>query len=576
MIRTAWLALLLAVATGACAPTVRRFPLRAPLWQDPDRNALRHPPKARDSTLYADAMDWGLLARPVEATAVRLPREAANVNALDEVPDSSWFQNRIGLFPMTPAQLAQGPCTGPPLDPARGPLFVTKAKHEGVTPGFFIRDPDGVRYLLKTDDVAGPQRGTAAEAIVSRIFWAAGYNAPCNDVVYVAPAVLRFAPGATSEDARGIRHPLTPRDVDRVLEHALRMPDGRYRFVASRFLPGKAIGPFAWSGVRRDDPNDVVPHEDRREVRALRLLAAWVSHFDIRGQNSLDMVETEGGRTFVRHNQLDFGDSFGAPWLDERLARRAGLSYFFDIAQALEDLVTLGVIARPWWRVAIDPDGAIFNFYGVREFRASRWRPIYPNPAFDRMTRRDALWMARIIARFSDAHLRALVRTGQLTDPRAEAYLLRVLAARRDLLVREYLGGQSPLDRVQVVGGPHEQSLCFEDLAIAAAGVPPETVAYRARMVAGRRLDRPLWDVIFHPDPRQPARRCLPLPGGRDRPSDLAPAGAPDDDPGRYAVVYAGHLRGPDLAVHLYDLGPGRGFVLVGLERVQHGSVPEQ
>ena len=46
--------------------------------------------------------------------AVRRSKEAANVNALDEVPDSSWFTNRHSRKRMTIAELVQGPnrCIG--------------------------------------------------------------------------------------------------------------------------------------------------------------------------------------------------------------------------------------------------------------------------------------------------------------------------------------------------------------------------------------------------------------------------------------------------------------------------------
>src|SRR6516162_8226441 len=35
-------------------------------------------------------------------------RRAGNINTIDEVPDSSWFTNRVGTTPVTPQQLARG------------------------------------------------------------------------------------------------------------------------------------------------------------------------------------------------------------------------------------------------------------------------------------------------------------------------------------------------------------------------------------------------------------------------------------------------------------------------------------
>ena len=44
-------------------------------------------------------------------------------------------------------------------------------------------------------------------------------------------------------------------------------------------------------------------------------------------------------------------------------------------------------------------------------FDPPKWKPDYPNAAFDRMLPDDAFWAARIVARFSDEAIRAIVAT---------------------------------------------------------------------------------------------------------------------------------------------------------------------
>ncbi|HEY3352382.1 MAG TPA: hypothetical protein VGQ83_03970 [Polyangia bacterium] len=569
-------ALLLGLLAGGlalgCAAGPARPPLAPPLWHDPDRQPVARKPAARFAGVVADALDHTVL-EPLANVLLPAPAgEARNVNALDEVPDSSWFQNRIGLFPRSPEETARGACTDPPLDGTAGPWRISSAKTEGITPGFFLRTPDGRRYLLKVDDSTHPERGTAADAIASRIYHAAGYHAPCNEVVLFDPRRLEIAPGAHAEDGRGRRRPFTARDLALVISRAVRHPDGRVRMIASRLLPGEPLGPHALEGVRPDDPNDVVPHEHRRELRGLRLLAAWLDHSDVREANSLDTWVEEAGHHYVRHYQLDFGDAFGAQFSSDALARRTGHAYFLDVGQIAVDFLTLGLYPRPWNRVRTSPGAEIFGYFGWREFVASAWRPIYPHPAFERMTARDALWMVRILVRFSDDHIRALVRTGRLTSPAAEDFLVTALRERRDRIAREYLTRFVPLGRVWLTPAGARQRLCFEDLAIRAAGVAPERVTYRLRLLAGPRQDRELARWQGAPDPAQPDVRCVPLPWDHARPADLVSASARADDPRRFAQMHIAVQQGAAtrplvLVAGLYDLGPGRGFVLVSLDR---------
>ena len=77
--------------------------------------------------------------------------------------------------------------------------------------------------------------------------------------------------------------------------------------MAQRGLPGRVIGGFKYFGTRPDDPNDIVPHEHRRELRALQVFGAWTNLVDMKAGNTLDTVITENGRAHVRHYLQDVG-----------------------------------------------------------------------------------------------------------------------------------------------------------------------------------------------------------------------------------------------------------------------------
>ncbi len=65
----------------------------------------------------------------------------------------------------------------------------------------------------------------------------------------------------------------------------------------ARLLAGKILGPFLYDGTRPDDPNDVVPHQHRRELRALRVFGAWTNLTDLKAGNTLDSLVSENGHS---------------------------------------------------------------------------------------------------------------------------------------------------------------------------------------------------------------------------------------------------------------------------------------
>ncbi len=550
---------------AGCGGGLRPFPLKAPIWVDMDKRPFTQEPEEYFSSFLWDGADQMAFRPFAKFWKVDPGKEAVNVNALDEVPDSAWFVNRIGRYGMTLEQARRGPCEGPALDP-KGPWIVTGAKPNGANPGFPVKGPDGRRYMVKFDGVVQGPRATAADVIVSKIYYAAGFSAPCNEVVFFDRKILQIDPEAESENEAGDKVPMSQEDLDTIFSKAIRLPDGRYRASTSLYLKGKPIGPFRYESTRDDDPNDVIAHEDRRDLRGTYVLAAWTNHFDSREQNTLDMfVQIEGKGGYVQHSILDFGDCLGSIWEPPMLGRRVGHSHYLAADHVFIDLITFGIIDRPWDRNRFGKTKAFLGYYQIDNFVPDQYRPGYPNPAMLRMTERDGAWMARIVARMTPLHVQAMIQAGKLQDEALEDELTEVLLGRRQKVLARWLSRVSALTDPRLVVTAHGAGLCMEDLAVTSGVSPLALRSYQARAWLGERLT---------PQPLTLAQRspsvCVPLPA-----IDQGTAASPDHP--RYLIIdlyaYAGSQSRNPARVHLYHLG-GTNYRIVGLERPDHDAPP--
>jgi hypothetical protein len=368
---------------------------------------------------------------------------AKNVNTIDEVPDSSWFTNRAGRVALTAAQVAQGPNTV--SGPMPGAWTVTSSKSDGVTPGFTIKDATGQRWFLKFDPPGYRGMATGTEVAVTKLMWALGYNVPENYIAYMRREQLVIGQGAKFTPPGGHERQMRLNDIDTLLDRAEREPDGSYRVVASKALEGKPIGRIRFHGTRPDDPNDIVPHEDRRELRGYGTFAAWLNHVDAKSINSLDTLVTQNGRAFVRHHLIDFGSSLGSGGVGPA-DYWAGSQYVIEGKALLKPMVSFGFGA---------PKYAYAEFYESTSvgrlpkenasFDPEAWKPRLPNQAFLHARADDKFWAAQKLAALTTDLLRAAVQTGDFGDPVAEQALVRVLAERRNAIVRAYLTGLNPI-----------------------------------------------------------------------------------------------------------------------------------
>ncbi len=422
-----------------------------PVRVDPDRRSLSSTPESRSLSKYYDYLENAV------GTPGRKDGSAMNVNTLGEVPRSSWYTPRHFYDPMSTAELKRGPKRGNAPDTS-AVWRVVAGKAEGKATGFRIVDPDGDPYLLKFDPKGHMELLTGAEAVSTHLFYALGYHVPQNYVVRFRRVQLRPAADATYETLTGDEKPITQAVIDRFLSQAPRYEDGSYRALASLFIEGKPLGPFQYFGVRPDDPNDLFPHEMRRELRGLRVFAAWVNHDDARSANTFDALVEVDGRRYVRHYLLDFGTTLGGdPGGPKPLW--PGQEHILEPDRILLSTVTLGLAGRPW-RATEVPNLPAIGTFDAEYFSPERWRPQYYNPAFRNMDADDAFWAAKQVAHFTRTDIRALVETGRYSHTATVDYLTQTLVARRDKIARTYLTHGGGLGRFQV----QDEALVFEDL----------------------------------------------------------------------------------------------------------------
>lgn len=385
------LVVLLACSTLACgAYRPARFADRAPITSVRDAPIPRpRPAVIPEWSRYAEAYLKEVL---VDGMDPRRTPEAGDIDAFDRVVTSSWFAP-------TRAPSLAGYATGEPKPPfAR----VTDDPLLDELELEVVDDAEGRRWQLSRDAPERARLRTASGAITSRLFHALGYPTAESHVI--------------------------ERDGARVLA----IDWG----AAARVT---WLGPTRPTSTRDDDDNDVLPHEDRRSLRALGVVAAWVGLSEVRPFMLRDVYVGEDGAGHVEHQVACVEDALGASVLlaaprrdDDRPAKNPWIA-----------LGSLGFSAKE----GADPAAAPFPGVGIFPDHVD---PDAMSLAVPFGPARDALpgdlyWMGRRIAAVPDATIAEAVRAGEL-DADASAYLVRALTQRRDEVGRWAMGLVTPLE----------------------------------------------------------------------------------------------------------------------------------
>lgn len=530
---------------GATAhgPGRLRFHNQEPITLVNDRVPLAKPPESFDLGLVEYYFKGDLIEPTRRALTVGEERPAKNANSLGDVPDSAWFTNRT----LTPEQVRRGPGLGGP-DRSQ-PWRVVGVKQGGMAVGMKIVDARGDSYVLKFDERKYPETETAADAIVQRLTWAFGYNVPDNQVVTFRREQIVLDPKAELKNRDGSKRPMTEADFANYIG-AVDPVDGIYRALTSRYIDGKPVGGVEPEGVRKDDANDRIPHELRRDLRGQRVLWAWVNHPDLKSANAhASMVEGN----YVKWYMLDFGDSLGV--INKTIATpRLGYRTIYAVTPWLKSLVTFGLYVHPWEReVRPPPDYRGLGDFESEQFDPATWVPNHNWRPTDLADRHDQLWATEILLRLTPAHIRAAVDAGQYTDSRSSEYVIKTLIERQRKIGRWALARIAPITHFEIRERGGDLSLCFDDLwlrhrygAEASTRYVAASYDYDGRAVAS-------------------APRVGALLGGRTCLPPLRPGTARDG----YTIVRIDIARGdskvPPAFVHIAR--GAQGFRVIGIDR---------
>jgi len=559
------LCLVLALTAAGCAAHgpagALRYQNRPPVQVVNDRlNVGKKPAERRylRNFVWWDAHIHRRLTRWME---MQPDRRAANVNSMDEVPDSTWFTNRLGARDMSVAEIRRGPNrSGSPEQ--HFPLTVKSSKRGGAAVGFIVEDRRGEKYILKFDNPDFPEAETGADVVAQRLLWAVGYQVPEDYVVYLHQGDLVLGKDAVEVDEMGNEKPMTRGFLADQLAKVDVEKDGRIRGLASKYLDGEPLGGHNPEGIRTDDPNDRIPYQLRRETRGAYAVFAWLDHTDAKEDNTLDMYVADPADKkihYVMHYLVDFGKALGVQALTAR-NKAGGRSYVLDFHDSAISLVSLGLWRRPWEGKEWPKDIRGVGMFESQVYSPGKWKPNSPQYVpFLEADRFDNFWAAKILVRFTRAQLRAAVEQGRYSDPRAIDYITQVLVERQRKTARHWFDRVAPLDRFAVESsGPAGQRLCFEDLALAyqLAASPPDRTRYTARAFDGdgRRLP---WRVVA--TGTRDGRVCLPR---------LAPAAGAD----HYTIIRIETSRPsqnlPGVLVHIASDPRSAALRVIGIRRL--------
>ncbi|MBI3461644.1 MAG: hypothetical protein HY000_01085 [Planctomycetes bacterium] len=307
-------------------------------------------------------------------------KEADNVLPDGTVPHSAFF-TRTDISSYTPERLRSEFAELTPV----GKITITKEKKSGTSEGFFGKDERGVEYIFVFDPPFNPEMQTTADHVGSTLTRLMGWRVPKTVVCTVTGT------GKPEYDGR--------------------------RAVASVAVK-KIKGGWTYRSFR-----------DRREVRALLVVGAWLNNVD---QSEHNTATTEPAPGVYTYYNWDYGAALGSFTFRPKWPRLGWQHLWAPVSKPLAE------ITGPPWETHYRVHSAAVGYF-TPNFDPDRWTPFYPNLGFSDVTLADRRWAAERIAQISDQQIRTIVESAKFTYASDAEYVIATLIARRDCVAGRYL-----------------------------------------------------------------------------------------------------------------------------------------
>jgi hypothetical protein len=450
--------------------------------------------------------------RPMVEALDPSQHEGGDVNALDEVPRSTWFS------PDTVEAAADA--ADSPAPPFRFLLDAPAVTHDKAVS---VIDARGRRFEVWRDPPDRPGMATGAAAAAAQILREIGY----------------FTPGVWANDLGASSFVVRDAGDTAALEALVRSgpppSSGVFRVGITRWPIGTDIGPTPSTDVRKDDPNDRVRHEDRRTLRALKLVFGWLGQTQADASVLRDVYVGAPGRGHVVHYIAGLGGALGA----DAVVRPAPPRDDDTDLTSVNVWITLGTLGLYRQKPRLTPE----RWPSLGEYRET-WAPeaFHTSPPIeplDRALPADLYWAAKRIAALRTTFLVRALDAGHYDDDSARSLLQSLIRDRQRAAVVWGFAQVTPceVERLAQPGRDTAAALVLRDAAVSLGVVVATSSQYRVDMVddAGRAIAEP---------------RRIELSGGA-----LFPVVLPENAPGyvviRVRLYRSGRAAPRSMEVHL-------------------------